>query len=408
MSRWALWTFLVAPVVAMPHFDINLDLPPRQRWLEVTKYYRQEILTMMDTWEAMLQATLQPAEKADWLRYGTDNSEEYQEELLGIYEGLGTNLSFSLDTLNLFNILYEMGSPTLTQACSGLLAADVNGKVIHGRNMDYQFLFKMPDETIKDWPDVTFEAYFWKGGRRIFMGIQWPIYIGVHTAMRFNGWSFEQNTRLGMNDPQLNLESAKGGGKPYGFLVRKLMETTPDFETALSKINATSFLAPQYFILAGAKPFEGAVISMDRFSAQNLSATPPVRRFSDSAGPWFLLQTNDDANKFPLDHGRPMTATILAMHGQQDVSINFVWDIVHNFPLKNHMSVFTWVAVPSTNYSQAVLRGEDPVLEEENTVALHDAPETEEVQLLQRFLRRYGAKGRRHVISQEGLRLLET
>jgi len=26
------------------------------------------------------------------------------------------------------------------------------------------------------------------------------------------------------------------------------------------------------------------------------------------------------------------------------------------------------VAVPSTNYSQAVLRGEDPVLEEENTV----------------------------------------
>lgn len=30
--------------------------------------------------------------------------------------------------------------------------------------------------------------------------------------------------------------------------------------------------------------FVGAVISMDRFSAQNLSATPPVRRFSDSAG----------------------------------------------------------------------------------------------------------------------------
>jgi hypothetical protein len=34
---------------------------------------------------------------------------------------------------------------------------------------------------------------------------------------------------------------------------------------------------------------------------------------NDRTGPWFLLQTNDDANKFPLDHRRPMTATILAM-----------------------------------------------------------------------------------------------
>jgi hypothetical protein len=29
--------------------------------------FSQEILTMMDTWEAMLQATLQPAEKAECL-----------------------------------------------------------------------------------------------------------------------------------------------------------------------------------------------------------------------------------------------------------------------------------------------------------------------------------------------------
>ena len=83
----------------------------------------------------------------------------------------------------------------------------------------------MPDGSIKDWPEVTFEAgvreavyhifqecvcvcvceglcppggvktsgvsinspwnssrgteaYFWKGGQRIFMGIQWPLYVG--------------------------------------------------------------------------------------------------------------------------------------------------------------------------------------------------------------------------------------
>ena len=32
-----------------PHFDINLDLPPRQRWLEVTKYYRQDCCLKLST-----------------------------------------------------------------------------------------------------------------------------------------------------------------------------------------------------------------------------------------------------------------------------------------------------------------------------------------------------------------------
>jgi len=395
---------LIVAVAAMPQFDINLDLPPRQRWKNVTHYYQQEMIAMLETWETMLKSMYEPEEKAEWLELAVPKSEEYLQEMQGIYEELGSNHSFNIYTMHLFGLLYEMGSPTLT-ACSGLLVADVNGKVIHGRNMDYAFQFKMPDGSLKDWPEVTFEANFWKNGKKIFLTIQWPTYLGAHTGMRFNGWTFEQNTRLGMNDPQLNLAAAKAGGVAYGFTVRKMLETVPDFETALQKLNASSFMAPQYFVMSGAKPYEGAIVSMDRLHAQSLSATPPVRRFGSSESSWYLLETNDDVNKLPRDPRRPIAESILAMHSQEDASINFVWDVIHHWPLKNALSVFTWVAQPSTNYSQGVLRGEDPILEPENIVSLFRIyRETDQVQLLERFLRRH--EGRKHVTSPSGPHLV--
>eukprot|EP00438_Fugacium_kawagutii_P017963 Skav200463 [mRNA] locus=scaffold5059:92324:93487:- [translate_table: standard] len=377
---------LLVPAAAMPLFDINLDLPPKQRWVEVVHRYKPEMIAILETVDGNMKNNYNDNEKADWLEYA-NMSEEYLDEMHGMYKELGPNLTFSVDALLFFNLGYERTSPNLKTACSGLLAADMNGKVIHGRNMDFEFKFQMPDGTIKDLPDVTFEAHFWKGGQRIFMSIHWPLYVGVHSGMRFNGWTFEQNTRWQGNDAALNLAAAKEGGQAFGVVARKLLETVPDFESALAKINGTSFMAPQYFILAGAKANEGAIITMDRGAAQSSPSTPPVQRLG---GPWFLLQTNDDVNKVPLDLRRPATSVVLAGHNQQEVSTKLVWDVMHHWPLTVPRTIFTWVAVPSTNYSQAVLRGEEPL-------------ETEEVQLLQRFLSH--SKGWTHVISQHGLRL---
>ncbi|CAK9062603.1 unnamed protein product [Durusdinium trenchii] len=392
-----MWRLAALPLaLAVPRFDINLDAPPRERFVEVATYYKEEILAMMKAWEEVLERDFAPSEQADWVRFGAPQSEEFQEELLGMHEAVGSNVS--LNSMLLFNLLYEMGSPTT--ACSGFLAANDDGQVIHGRNMDYMLQFTMPDGARKDWPDITFEATFWKGGQKLFLAISWPLYLGVHTGMRFGGWTFEQNTRLGMNQKDLNLAAAKEGGIMYGYKIRHLLETIPTFETALREINATQFMAPQYFMLSGAGNNEGAVISMDRMGAQSLINTPAIRRLGGAN--WFLLQTNDDANKLPLDFRRPVVKSYLHWYTKEDVSVNFVWDVIHSFPLKNALSVFTWVAVPRTNYSQLVLRGQEPRLEE---VALLVEPHTDEVHLLQRFLKRHGTKGWKHVISNEGLRL---
>lgn len=68
-----------------------------------------------------------------------------------------------------------------------------------------------------------------------------------------------------------------------------------------------------------------AGISMDLRALASLLG----RRFS-GAGPWYLLQTNDDENKKPLDPRRPMTTTVLAMclAKQSFTSPNLSWRLL--------------------------------------------------------------------------------
>merc|ERR1719409_1451193 len=70
-----------------------------------------------------------------------------------------------------------------------------NGTVIHGRNMDYALHFKMPDGRKMNWPNVTYDAIMMKGGKPLIKAAMWPAMVGIHTAMRYGGWSLEQNTR---------------------------------------------------------------------------------------------------------------------------------------------------------------------------------------------------------------------
>ncbi|CAJ1329359.1 unnamed protein product, partial [Effrenium voratum] len=289
-------------------------------------------------------------EQAQWLQVGAAHGEEFLGELRGVAQAV--NMTNDMNLFVLFNMLYELESPTM---CSGFLAADATGKVVHGRNMDYQFFFTMPDGSKKDWPDVTYEGIYWKGGQRIFTTINWPLWMGAHTAMRYDGWTFEQNTRLLKNEHHLNLQSAQNGGRKFGWVARKALETIPDFRTALRLFNGTKFMAPQYFIMAGAGDHEGAIISMDRNGAQIDADTPPVRSLSRE-GNWFLLQTNDDANKKALDIRRPQVMERLSQRSPEEVSVNFAWDVgtnlsggtsrVHAFsrsPSPEEWGMMTWL-----------------------------------------------------------------
>merc|ERR1719210_2987456 len=103
-----------------PHFEINLDLPPFERWKESALNYRDLMNdTAIHDW---LQAALTAEERAEWLQYlRSVVPDEYVEEMLGMIHY--TNYSHSsteeqLEDYYLSLALYELNYPSLS--CSGI------------------------------------------------------------------------------------------------------------------------------------------------------------------------------------------------------------------------------------------------------------------------------------------------
>mmetsp|Transcript_33739 Transcript_33739/g.69067 ORF Transcript_33739/g.69067 Transcript_33739/m.69067 type:complete len:396 (-) Transcript_33739:80-1267(-) len=346
-------------VEAMPTFHINLDLPPAERFHEVTARFRQDQLAILAQMKQVLKEKFAEDEVQQWvaaLKAHVPEEEEFKEEIAGIAKDLAKGHASEelYDQILLFNAVYEL---QFTNDCSGILAADVAGTVIHGRNLDFHFLYKMPDGNEHNFPDLAFNAIFWRQGKQLLMAPSFALFNGIHTGMRFDGWSFEQNTRF-TNDHKLNLEELKRGGRLFGWTVRHYMQTIPDYKTALEKMSRSHWAAPQYFIMAGAGPFEGAVIAQDRGTGKSLADTPEIQHISKEAGVWNIVQTNDDSNKKADDPRRPLAQMMLRRQHQEDVSTSFMWRDIVSPELRNDMTVFTWVGVPKTHYWFTALRNE--------------------------------------------------
>jgi len=344
-----------ASVPAVPQFDVNLDLPAEERWTHITSYYKDHIAVMAPMLGEVMAEKFDETTKAEWMQYVSATiSDEHRAEMQGILDTLHSEgkTEVALDHIYYMNFIYELESPTL---CSGLLSAMPNGTVIHGRNMDYKFNFELNGEML-NWPNVTYDVTFWRDNQPLITSVTWPAQIGVHTAMRLGGWTFEQNTRTS-NELWANFDAMKAGGVGNGLAVRTIMEATPNFEDALDLINRTNFMAPQYFIMAGALPYEAAIVTIDR-GGEIQPGTPPVQRMNSDHNTWHLVQTNDDQNAEPLDPRRPEANLLLEPLQNEVVDLDFVQNFMVQLPLFNSMTVFTWIASPATGYHRTILPDE--------------------------------------------------
>jgi hypothetical protein len=335
-----------ASAEVVPTFHIDLDTPPEQRWKAVIAHYREELIAM-----AMSLDIRFIKDREAWLQVMSFDK-DFEAELIGIATAVNDS-AVTLDKLKQIQMLYEMGSAI---GCSGVLWALSNGTVMHGRNMDLKWPFQMPSGSLMSLADVTFHAVFHTSGKRLFVTTTWPGFIGVHTGMRYHGWGFQQNSRATLNNAQVNLATANQGGRMFALVVRRIMETTQHFQDAWEKLDSTKFAAPQYFILSGAKPYEGVVLTIDRLGLHS-SSSAPMLKVTDSSDGWHLVQTNDD-NLLPFqssDARRPVANYYLSFENRDELSEERLMKFLHLAPLFWYQTVFSTVMVPAKNYFRTVL-----------------------------------------------------
>jgi len=343
---------------AVPSFDINLDEAPEMRWVSVASYYKTELTDMLQKLVPIVHEKYPESQQDAWIN-DVPFDPEYAAELQGMVTAID-HPEVNVGRLKWLNMLYEMDSPYTQLGCTGVLWAMPNGTVVQGRNMD-DF---SDDKRIIDWPAITFDANVHRGGVLLFTMTNWPGSVGVHTGMRVShgpatGWAIAQNTRR-PNLWQDNLAAASNGGQVFGLAVRRVMESTPDFKSALNQIYGASFMAPQYFIMSGASPLEGAVLTMDRLG-QHAASTPPIQYVGNTTDDWHIVQTNDDITGYPADARRPL-ANYLLSSTSRSITENdqSMLEFMHTTHVFNSGTLFTTVMVPMNNFYMTILPDEPP------------------------------------------------
>jgi hypothetical protein len=246
----------------VPEYEINLDLPPEQRFAAVLTDFNVSLTALYNdvlTKDPVLKKVL-----FDFVAQRGDENEELQGEI----EGVAKACNLPVTGVHALQFLYELGTlmipienitiPWRGPGCTGIIAADKNGSVYHGRNLDFS-----PEHYMQK---IVYSGKFTKGGKEVFRAQMMAGYSCVVTGMKMgaNGFSYETNTRFpgseGENKAMIhNLLVEKRALN--GWTVRKVLETVPDFETAVQTLSTAKYVAPMYNIMSGVK--KGAILARD-------------------------------------------------------------------------------------------------------------------------------------------------
>jgi len=126
------------------------------------------------------------------------------------------------------------------------------------------------------------------------------------------------------------------------FLSRQVLQNDGDFNTALNDLSDDNLIADVYYILAGSKPGEGAVISRNRTDAAD------VWRLDSSR--WFEAQTNYDHWQQPPWFDNRVDPANNAMNsvGQQKISLDTLFQVLSTKPVLNLQTTYTILSCPAT------------------------------------------------------------
>lgn len=338
----------------MPHEEIDLDLPPDQRWVGLANKWHDAIVSRCKFMGKMFKVALGHETAERWVKAAPVDS-----TLVTEYDSIVRTVNdhhVTRDCLVLTDMWQAVNSPTF--GCSAVLAAMPNGTVIHGRNIDYDTLkvAKMATKTgagigANQFLDVTLK----RAGKPFASMLMMAGSLGTHTGIRFGSYTVNSNARNVNNKEKLNLQATEAGAKSFPWVMRKMVETVPDYETALKTIETTNFNAPNYFILAGSQSFQGAVVTADRKGTHEPS-TPPTQKLDPAKGVWHLVQTNDDLLSPPEDTRRDAALMRLAKSRQSQVGMDFVEGEMKTEPILNSDTLVSWVGNPLTGTHRVWVR----------------------------------------------------
>lgn len=244
----------------VPEFDIDLDRAPDQRFNEVIGHFNSSI-------QSFYQHFLSNAAVKAVLFGLAEKRGPEEDELMGEINGIARETKLPSYGIHAIQMLYELQTvmvpiwnitiPWSGPGCTGIVAMNKNdGMVYHARNQDFS-----PAPYMQA---LMYTANFKKSGQELFKAQMIAAYALPLTGLKkgTNGFSMETNTRYldhkgGNSEWEHNLLVEK---RPFNsWVVRKIMEEQPDYDSAVKAAKEEKLCTTQYLIMSGVK--KGTIIA---------------------------------------------------------------------------------------------------------------------------------------------------
>eukprot|EP01125_Pyxidicula_operculata_P012605 TRINITY_DN4144_c0_g2_i1.p1 TRINITY_DN4144_c0_g2~~TRINITY_DN4144_c0_g2_i1.p1 ORF type:complete len:311 (+),score=62.90 TRINITY_DN4144_c0_g2_i1:95-1027(+) len=270
---------------------------------------------------------------------GTSFFFDYAQEIQGCAQALGIPYGW----VSIFNLGYEV-----SDGCTSIIAQDAQGRILHARNLDFWPGIGFTD-VLKN---MTMQVDVIKGGKLQYHMTTFSGFVGVLSAQKPSAFSVTIDTRFypdGIYEMFYEVIAAiqERNASLVSFLARKVVENENDFASAVDNLSNDELIADVYYIVAGAKPGEGAVISRNRTDAADVWKLSPPQR-------WFEVQTNyDHWEPAPWFDDRSDPANeLMNSIGQSGITLDQMFSVISSKPVLNLQTTYSILSCPATgNYT---------------------------------------------------------
>jgi len=249
--------------------------------------------------------------------------------------------------VTIFNLGYEV-----TDACTSILAQTPDGKILHGRNLDFWDGMGFTDAL----KDLAVDIDWQKGGKTIFTTSSIAGFVGVLSGIKRGAFSVTINTRFypeGIQELfyEVIVAITEDGAELVSLLTRDVLMNDKDYTTALNHLSNGPLVADVYYTLAGANPGEGAIISRNRTVAADVWVL-------DSPSRWFEVITNYDHWSQPpwFDDRVDPANNVLKSIGQSAISLDKLFTVLSTKPVLNLQTTYSILSCPATGEYRSYLR----------------------------------------------------
>ncbi len=221
---------------AFEEININLDLPPSERW-RFLQNYQPEVDVLIGYYLRDLGDVSFFQDAIDYYKQ-TCISKEYLDEIRCI----ASFSAYSENEVLITNLYYD--ALKFVFGCTAF-CIHASGQTLHARNLDW-----WTENNALNTHTKLF--HFTRGGQVLYSAVSWIGFVGILSGMKPQAFSITLNSVFSSEAPHL--------APPITFLIRETLEKATSFEEARQMLSQTDIASDCLLMLAGTGANERAVI----------------------------------------------------------------------------------------------------------------------------------------------------